>query len=264
MSIAEALGIPQHLIHKINGRDVISIDGMRSVAQNSGAYAGQSPVQWTADGKEWVDVWLADTHPAAARVSVYRSDWPEPMTVVHTMREYAQGKQLRGVAASMPAHMLAKATEALALRKAFPQHLGGIYSTDEMAQADAADDKPADKTAADKPADKPKPKPVAKPAAAPTGTLTKAEEYATRKDELVKVGKKLRADMGNDAAKEFALALNERGCDFDKLTAGDMVFIKSQAEVIAKQAEAATADQNEELDAGVQNAINEFDGEIII
>jgi phage recombination protein Bet len=114
------------------GSTQVSIDGFRVIAERSGEMDGQE-VAWCDDSGTWTDVWLKKEPPAAARVVVYRKGCAHSFPAIAKWTEYSQGQ---GMWTKMPANQLAKCAEALALRKAFPHQLSGLYTPDEMAQAE--------------------------------------------------------------------------------------------------------------------------------
>lgn len=112
----------------------VSIDGLRALAERTGLYAGQ-------DEPEFVE--NPDGSIKLCKVRVWRRDWPRAAVgiaywdeYVQTIRDRTTGK-MRPTAmwARMPHVMLAKCAESLALRKAFPEDMGGLYTSEEMGQS---------------------------------------------------------------------------------------------------------------------------------
>lgn len=118
-----------------------TIDGLRLIAQRSGEYQGQTrPIWFDDEGKEY-RVWPKKKgYPYACEVGVYKSGFKDPLYAMAIFDEYvAKHKDFKTkeikigyMWQKMPALMIAKVAEALALRKAFPNDMSGIYSTEEI------------------------------------------------------------------------------------------------------------------------------------
>ena len=103
------------------------IDGFRAVADRTGQYVGSSDPVFEDNGKI----------PAKATVTVNKvvGGVVGNFTATARWEEYYPGKSQGFMWDKMPHTMLGKCAEALALRKAFPAQLSGLYTGDEMDQA---------------------------------------------------------------------------------------------------------------------------------
>ena len=103
------------------------IDGFRAVADRTGQYVGSSDPVFEDNGKI----------PAKATVTVNKvvGGIVGNFTATARWEEYYPGKSQGFMWDKMPHTMLGKCAEALALRKAFPAQLSGLYTGDEMDQA---------------------------------------------------------------------------------------------------------------------------------
>lgn len=182
----------------------ISIDGARLVAERSGEYAGQTTPEFTSDGVTWTQVWLSPEPPKAARVGVLRKSFKEPLYAIALWDAYAVyddvwengrktgEKKPSAMWSKMGPLMLAKCAEMLALRKAFPQDLSGLYSSEEMQQAGGA------------PVERETPPAVAQPARVASAPEAPARDWAADLEQVTDLDG-LRA-LYRDAQREGAFS----------------------------------------------------------
>lgn len=119
------------------------IDGYRLVADRTHQRDGIDGPWWCDDSGVWREAWFSKDPPAAAKVIVYRKGHTRGYVGIAHWAEYVQtykdkqgNVQPTSMWRGMPAGQLAKCAEALASRKAFPEELSGIYTDEEMGQAD--------------------------------------------------------------------------------------------------------------------------------
>ena len=114
---------------------ITSIDFMRQRASATGAFAGEEEPVYTTIASGAVDTCCYTVYRL---VQGQRCKW----TATARWDEYYPGDQLGFMWKKMPYVMLTKCAEALALRKAFPAELQGLYAKEEMDQA-GQDHKPS-------------------------------------------------------------------------------------------------------------------------
>jgi phage recombination protein Bet len=108
------------------------IDGYRLIADRTGKYAGNDDPVFGPDHQVG-----NTTAPTSATVTVWKmvSGVRCPFTSTARWSEYCPAGNQAFMWTKMPYLMLGKCAEALALRKAFPAELSGIYTDAEMDQA---------------------------------------------------------------------------------------------------------------------------------
>ena len=117
------------------------IDGYRAIAERTGNYAGSDEPIY--------DLEEAGKIPGKATVKVWKFVQGQKVSFEATARwaEYFPGEKIGFMWKSKPYLMLGKCAEALALRKAFPNDLSGLYVKEELdkfeAPANQTEEKPA-------------------------------------------------------------------------------------------------------------------------
>lgn len=116
---------------------LVGVDGMRLVAQRTGQYDGQDPIEWQAveDGP-WSQT-PGSAAPYAARIAIYRKGVSRPIVQTVTFKEFG-GRG--GNWDKRPAHMLGIRAETHGFRRLFPMELSGLYTAEDIDGGTFTDD----------------------------------------------------------------------------------------------------------------------------
>lgn len=119
------------------------IDGLRLIAERTGNYA-PGDIEYRHDGGKLVSaIAIVRKLVGGQWFEVKAEAFLEEYIQTYYNRDTSKWEPM-GLWKKMPRLMLAKCAESLALRKAFPAELSGLYTDDEMRQADPVkDEKPA-------------------------------------------------------------------------------------------------------------------------
>lgn len=126
------------------GTIMTGVHGLTLIAERTGTYAGIAGTWWCGPDGQWSEIWLKTDPPAAAKVTVRKLMVSGNMidtTAVVMWDEYgkpgrAKDRSGRGTWHTLPATMIAKVARAHALREAFPAEMSGLYTREEMDQAE--------------------------------------------------------------------------------------------------------------------------------
>lgn len=149
---------------------ITGIDGYRLTAHRTKEMDGEEGPFWCGDDGIWKDVWLTSEPPVAAKVIVHRKGHTHPYIGIARFEAYAQrkkGGEINSMWSKMPDGQLAKCAEALALRKAFPNELGGTHAEEELQHTENDPPNFQKPQTTDAPRPAPAPAPAAGPAQAP-------------------------------------------------------------------------------------------------
>lgn len=122
---------------------IVTIDAMRSLADGTGRYKGQTLPYYLDEAGVWHEgVWLDKAKPpVAAKVGIRRKGFDEPQFAIAKWDSYVQmvetprGPEVSDFWVKMGPEQLAKCAEALAFKKTFAKALGALLTREEMDQS---------------------------------------------------------------------------------------------------------------------------------